>query len=310
MPDFKLTTPVVFIIFNRPDTASHVFAEIAKVKPPKLLVIADGPRSDRFDEKEKCKLTRAIIEQVNWPCEVLKNYSEINLGCKNRVSSGLDWVFEKVSQAIILEDDCLPNESFFRFCEEMLKKYRNDMRVGMISGDNFQFGRKYDDASYYFSKYFHIWGWATWRTRWQGTYDVEMKKWPIVTKDRRFKHLLGSKSERKYWSSIFKKVYYNKIDTWDYQWVFANWLKGRLSIVPSQNLISNIGFGRPDATHTVVDGIEANIPTQCLSFPLKDPKLFLAHETADNFEYKKLIKKSIYRRIYMKLAHQIKKVIV
>lgn len=180
MTDFKLTTPVAFIIFNRPDTTERVFAEIAKAKPQKLLVVGDGARANRNVEVAKVAACRAIIERVDWPCEVLTNFSEINLGCKVRVSSGLDWVFEQVEEAIILEDDCLPDPTFFRFCQEMLARYRDDQRIGMISGDNLQFGRRQNDESYYFTKYVHIWGWATWRDRWRDSYDVNLKKWPSI----------------------------------------------------------------------------------------------------------------------------------
>jgi hypothetical protein len=174
MSDFKLTTPVAFFIFNRPDTTEQVFSEIVRVKPHKLLVIADGPRSERQGEAEKCSQARSIIDRVNWDCEILTNFSEINLGCKVRVSSGIDWVFEHVEEAIILEDDCLPDPTFFRYCQVMLDHYRNDQRIGMISGDNFQNGIKRNMDSYYFSRYVHIWGWATWRNRWQNYYDVNI----------------------------------------------------------------------------------------------------------------------------------------
>lgn len=156
MIDWRLTTPVAFLVFNRPDTTIRVFEEIRRARPPKLLVVADGARADRPGEAEKCAQVRAIVEQVDWECGVLKNYADDNMGCKRRISSGLDWVFANVEEAIILEDDCLPHPSFFRFCEELLRRYRDDERVMMISGDNFQFGKKRTDYSYYFSKYPHI----------------------------------------------------------------------------------------------------------------------------------------------------------
>ena len=149
MSDFQLKTPVAFIIFNRPDTTERVFAEIVKAKPPKLLVVGDGPRANREGDAAKVAAARAITKRVDWPCEVLTNFSEVNLGCKVRVSSGLDWVFEQVPEAIILEDDCLPHQTFFRFCEELLERYRDDQRIGMISGDNFQFGHTINDDSYF-----------------------------------------------------------------------------------------------------------------------------------------------------------------
>jgi len=153
MNDFTLTTPVAFLIFNRPDTTEKVFAEIAKAKPPKLLVVADGPRAAKPGEIEKCEAVRSIVERVDWDCEVLKNYSDVNMGCRTRVSSGLDWVFENVEEAIILEDDCLPNQSFFKYCQELLQYYRHNEKIFSISGSNWQFGGRIYDKSYYFSKF-------------------------------------------------------------------------------------------------------------------------------------------------------------
>ena len=207
MSDFKLMLPVAFIIFNRPDTTERVFAEIANAKPPKLLVIGDGPRTGRPGEAEKVAATRAIIQRVDWDCKVLTNFSEVNLGCKKRVSSGIDWVFEQVEEAIILEDDCLPDITFFRFCQEMLERYRGDQRIGMISGDNFQFGRRYGDDSYYFSKYVHIWGWATWRDRWVGSYDVSMAKWPRIRDEGTIADIVGDMHEAVYCGKIFERVH-------------------------------------------------------------------------------------------------------
>jgi hypothetical protein len=152
MSDFQLTTPVALLIFNRPDTTALVFQAIAKAKPPKLLVVADGPRDARPGEADKCQAARAIIEQVDWPCEVITHYADTNMGCKLRVSSGISWIFDQVEEAIILEDDCLPDPTFFRYCQEMLERYRDNERVGMVSGGNLQFGQKRGYGSYYFSK--------------------------------------------------------------------------------------------------------------------------------------------------------------
>ena len=124
MKNWQLNTPVAFLIFNRPHTTQRVFAEIAKARPPKLLVVADGPRNDRPGEAELCAQTRAIIDQVDWDCEVLTHYADKNMGCKKRIASGIDWVFTQVEEAIILEDDCLPEASFFQFCEENLAPAR------------------------------------------------------------------------------------------------------------------------------------------------------------------------------------------
>lgn len=302
----NIKTPVAFIIFNRPDTTACVFAEIAKAKPPKLLVVADGPRKDRIGEAEKCAATRAIINLVDWPCEVLTNYSDVNLGCKSRVSSGLNWVFEQVPEAIILEDDCLPDPSFFRFCEEMLEKYRDDERIAMVSGDNFQFGNKRGDASYYFSRYNHIWGWASWRRAWKH-YDVSMKLWPQFRDDKYLDYLFADKASRTYWHRAFEGVYSRKIDTWDYQWVFASWANNMISIMPNVNLISNIGFGA-NATHTQGSSIYADMPMQQMDFPLVHPNLIFPHIGADNFTSRRMFSSSLCKRVVKKVRATLLKV--
>ncbi len=302
---FKLETPVAFIIFNRPDTTERVFAEIAKAKPPKLLVVADGARTNKIGEAEKVAATRAIIQRVDWDCEVLTNFSEVNLGCKVRVSSGIDWVFEQVEEAIILEDDCLPDPTFFRFCQEMLERYRNDQRIGMISGDNFQFGQTHNNDSYYFSKYVHIWGWATWRDKWQNSYDVELKKWPAVRNGNYLVDILGNTKEAASWSKTFDSMYKGEIDTWDYQWVFANWLEGRVNVMPNVNLISNIGFGA-DATHTFSDSHLAKIPLDNMVFPIKNPVGIYKNLQADIFTFKSCFNVPLYKKIYNKLLGYIR----
>lgn len=300
MTNFKLTTPVAFIIFNRPDTALRVFAEIAKAKPPKLLVVGDGARTNRPGEAERVAATRTILEQVDWECEVLTNFSDVNLGCKKRVSSGIDWIFEQVEEAIILEDDCLPDATFFRYCQEMLALYRNDKRIGMISGDNFQFGRRYGADSYYLSKYVHIWGWATWRDRWRESYDVNMSQWPLVRDERRLMDLVGNSSEAPYWGKIFDRVFRGEIDTWDYQWLFANWLHGRLNIMPAVNLISNIGFGS-DATHTKGGGELENMRVESLVFPLIHPLGLVRNIRADYFNDQMCFHVPIWLRVRRKM---------
>ena len=172
----QLNTPVVFIIFNRPDTTQKVFDEIKKVKPKKLFVISDGPRKP--SEEKLCVETRKIIDGVDWECEVLKNYSDKNLGLKERISSGLNWVFNNTEEAIILEDDCVPDQSFFKFCEEMLDRYRGNKNIMMIGGSNPLKDFEIENA-YTFSKYYQIWGWATWKRAWD-KYDIDMKGWGVV----------------------------------------------------------------------------------------------------------------------------------
>lgn len=247
-----LETPVVLLIFNRPDLTARVFEAIAAQQPRRLLVVADGPRNEA--ERELCEQTRAVI-QVDWDCEVETNYADENMGCKMRVSSGLDWAFSRVEEAIILEDDCLPAPDFFIFCAEMLERYRNDKRVMHISGDNFV---PLSDSSvdYGFSRYVHVWGWATWRRAWLH-YDVTATRWPLEREK-----LLAScadKNEVRYWNAAFESVFRGELDTWDYQWGLACWLQSGLAVVPRVNLVSNLGF-RADATHTTNESGLANLP--------------------------------------------------
>jgi hypothetical protein len=301
MTTFRLVTPVAFIIFNRPDATERVFAEIANAKPTKLLVVGDGARTSQHGEAERVAATRAIVQRVDWDCEVLTNFSDSNLGCRARVSSGIDWVFENVEEAIILEDDCLPDQTFFRFCQEMLQHYRHDQRVGTISGDNFQFGRRYGNESYYFSKFVHLWGWASWRDRWAGSYDVDMTQWPRLRDEGRLVDIVGNKREAAYWGIIFDRVYRGEIDTWDYQWVFANWLEGRVSIHPSVNLISNIGFGR-EASHTTGSSALSNLPVTPIRFPLSHPLGMFKSIQADRIVEKQFFRLSLLKRIRNRVA--------
>lgn len=281
MSDWKLNTPVAFLIFNRPDTTERVFAEIARAKPPKLLVVADGPRASRPGEAELCARTRAIIDRVDWECEVLTNFADANMGCKARVASGIDWIFSTVEECIILEDDCLPEPTFFRFCEEMLERYRDNPRVGMVSGGNLQFGRKRGRGSYYFSRYTHIWGWASWRRAWR-LYDRDIKQWPAFRDEGWPQSFFRTQGERDYWANSFQAVYDGKLDTWDCSWTFTAFVHGLLQVAPNVNLISNIGFG-PQATHTHVVGIHANMPTEPMQFPLVHPTFVLQDPDGDRY---------------------------
>jgi hypothetical protein len=300
-PDFQLTTPVAFIIFNRTNTTERVFAEIAKARPPKLLVVGDGPRTSRSGEAEKVAATRAIIKRVDWNCEVLTNFSEVNLGCKRRVSSGIDWVFEQVDKAIFLEDDCLPDPTFFRFCQEMLERYCHDQRIGMISGDNFQFGRCRNDDSYYFSKYVHVWGWASWRDRWAGIYDVTIARWPRIRDEGWLGDMVGNRREAAYWHNIFERVHRGEIDSWAYQWLFANWVEGRMSILPAVNMISNVGF-EENATHTTGGSDLANLARNPVGFPLMHPPGIFRNIQADQFSERMCFRIPLTKRVRNKLV--------
>ena len=292
MSDWQLNTPVAFFVFNRPDIAARVFAEIAKAKPPKLLVVADGPRLEKAGESEKVTATRAIIDLVDWDCEVLTNYSDVNLGCKQRVSSGINWVFEQVEEAIILEDDILPMPSFFRFCEELLIKYQNNQNVMVVSGCNLISNRYAPEDSYYFSKYNHIWGWATWRRAWK-LYDITMNNWPRFYDDGKLNMICkGNSIAINYWKDKLDSMYYEqRYSAWDYQWAFTVWQMNGLAIRPATNLTLNIGFGE-SATHTsgaIPTFIVESIPSEIL-FPLKHPLIVVQDEFADNLTDKYVFK--------------------
>ena len=295
MADFQLTTPVALLIFNRPDTTARVFEAIRQAKPPKLLVVADGPRADKPDDIEKCKAARAIVEGVDWDCEVLKNYSDLNLGCGKRPATGITWVFEQVEEAIIFEDDCVPHPTFFQFCEELLEYYRNDERIMVISGNNFQFGRSCTDYSYYFSRYNHIWGWASWRRAWK-YFDYDLKLWPKIRKEDWITSILENRKVVKYWTKNFQRTYEGDPTVWDYRWTFACWIQNGLTILPNVNLVSNIGFGE-DATHTIASKSRvANLPVKEMNFPLKHPPFLLRHVEADDFTDRNLFDSSLFSR--------------
>jgi hypothetical protein len=241
--------PILFLIFNRPDTTEKVFEKIREIRPKNLYVSSDGARENKPGEYEKCEMAKSIIKKVDWECEVNVNFSEINLGCKEGVTKGINWFFENVESGIILEDDCVPDLSFFGFCKVMLEKYRNDKRIMHIGGVNFQDSNKRGNKSYYFSRYCHVWGWATWKDRWQ-KYDVNMSDYDESMYNKISESLISDKEIISYYKRLFDIVKNNKLDTWDFQWVWTVWKNDGVSIIPNVNLVKNIGFGE-EATHTV-----------------------------------------------------------
>lgn len=234
--------PIAFIIFNRPEVTARTFGVIARIKPRQLFVISDGARPNRPGEAELVARTRKILDRITWPCEIRTNFSEINLGCKRRVSSGISWVFDHVDKAVILEDDCFPSSTFFRYCEAMLERYKEDKRVFSISGSNFD--GVAGESGHYFSRYALMWGWATWRDRWQH-YVLNPTDYNWVV----FRTWWSRPVALLYWLLLFRELAAGRIDTWDYQWILTVWRHRALSCRPSKNLVANIGFGQ-QATHT------------------------------------------------------------
>jgi hypothetical protein len=252
-----LETPVAFLVFNRPDTTARVLGAIRAARPRKLLVIADGPRPDRPGEAERCAAVRALVDQVDWPCEVKRSFSDVNLGCGRRISSGLAWVFAEEERAIVLEDDCLPHPDFFPFCERLLDRYADDERVAMIGGTNFLLDELRDlPSSYFFSRYFAIWGWATWRRAW-ARYDFRMSHWPALREVGALATLYRQPFMQAHMARVFDLVHGGEIDTWDVQWFHACLFDNGLSVTPRANLVSNIGHV---GTHTSDDRSNHDLP--------------------------------------------------
>jgi hypothetical protein len=301
-PPHPLNTAVLFLVFNRPDTTKQVFEAIRKAKPPRLYVAADSAREAKESEGQKVKEVREyIISNIDWDCEVKTLFREQNLGCKIAVSGAVDWFFENEEMGIILEDDCLPSQSFFWFCEKLLEKYKEDMRVGQISGDNFQKGIKRGGADYYFSIYSHIWGWASWANRWQN-YDVSLNSF----NDAKFiEEIFDKKSSKRYWIGVFKNMKAGGVDTWDYQWVFTLWKTKQLTVLPNINLIENIGFGE-SATHTTGESEFSNLKA-CEIVLNKHPKNVERDIEADEFTAKCMFsKKSFPERVVNKVRRLLK----
>jgi FkbM family methyltransferase len=274
-------SPVALFIFRRPETTACVLDAIRLARPSRLLVVADGPRPDRPDDAAACAATRALIDAVDWPCEVRREFAIANMGCRRRVASGLAWVFSQVPEAIILEDDCVPDETFFPFCDELLERYRDDPRVAQISGANNQKGRRRGTHSYFFSRYNNVWGWASWR-RVFDLYDVEMRRWPELRDSNWLARVLDDRRLVHYWTQVFQETYEGRVDTWDYQWVYSTWLHGMVSVVPNRNIVRNIGFGS-DASHTPAHDPFANDPLESMSFPLDHPSSIARNPRADRF---------------------------
>jgi hypothetical protein len=280
----ELKTPVLFLIFNRPDTTKQVFEAIRQAKTPRLYVAADGPREGKLGEVERVEEARTIATAVDWPCEVKTLFRDKNLGCKYAVSSAITWFFEQEEQGIILEDDCLPHLDFFSFCEILLDHYYSDKRISVITGNNFQNGIPRGDATYYFSKYAHCWGWATWRKTWN-YYDGSISFWPQWKDSNDFNNKFPDKAEKKYWKKIFNLSYKKKIDSWGYPFIACMMKQNSLTVVPNSNLISNIGFG-DEATHTKdLKNKLSNLPTKKLEKIITHPKNIEVDIEADAYDF-------------------------
>ena len=278
----SINSSVVLIIYKRPELTKLVFDRISKARPEKFFIIADGPKEE--NDEEDCLRARKVVKDIDWDCEVKRNYSDINLGCRKRVSSGLNWVFSHVEDAIILEDDCLPDLSFFGFCKTLLEYYRHDQRVWMISGNNFQNGHQKGESSYYFSYYPHCWGWATWRRAWEN-YDDSLSKWSEFKDCRILSSLFQDPAEVKYWENILNSLAKTgQPDSWAYRWAYSCWKNSALTVLPNVNLVSNIGFGNKSTNTHDSNNSLANLATQSI-VSIKHPSFIVRDSYADKYTF-------------------------
>lgn len=276
----RFSVPVVLIVFNRPEETRRLFEVIRALRPLRLIVIQDGPRENHPDDIELCAEVRRIVTAIDWPCQADGIFSETNMSCAHRVITGLDQVFLCEKSAIILEDDCIPNSTFFQYCEEILERYADDERIMAVSGDNFLFGEIKQPYSYYYSRYFHCWGWATWRRVWE-KYDHSMPYWPDLKKDGWLNSMLDNNAEVNHWTYCFDYAMSGHNDVWDYSFVYTIWRNNGLVILPRDNLVSNIGFGN-GATHTVKSQHPyANMATTPMALPLSHPPHMVRDFIAD-----------------------------
>jgi hypothetical protein len=296
-----ISTPVLFLIFNRPESTFQVFKAIQKVKPLRLFIAADGPRLDKPEDVNLCAKAREIATAVDWECDLKTLFRDRNLGCQRAVSSAIDWFFENVNEGIILEDDCLPHQTFFWFCQELLDRYKADERIFVISGNNFQKGQKHTGYSYYFSLFNHCWGWATFKRAWQ-YFDFDLSLWQEIKQDKYLRDILADKKAYKYWEKIFQNVLDGKINSWAYRWTFACWVQSGLSVLPKINLVQNIGFGK-DATHTKGSGNLLSLPAHAMDFPLIHPPVMIRDVQADRFtQQNHFSNPSLLRKIIMRCS--------
>jgi hypothetical protein len=301
-----VNTPVAYIVFNRPDCTALTLAAIREARPPRLFVIADGPRSDHSDDATKCAEVRRLIDEgIDWPCEVERNYAANNLGCAVRVAGGLTWAFSNSERLIVVEDDCLPDQSFFWLCDELLERYADDTRVGQVCASPRYFSTIERPASYIFSRYGGIWGWASWRRAW-ANYSLRVESWPRFRASGGLDAVVQSRAEYKVRAALYQRLYEDPPDTWDYQWGYAKLSQGMLSAVPCRNLIENIGFSG-GGTH-ISPGSHFSLSRLRLDRPLRHPD-FVLPDTLFDQAYSRVFTTSNSQALWRKVARKLKNTI-
>lgn len=295
--------PILMLVFNRPNHTQKVLERILEINPSKIYVVADGPRVNREDDHINSKATRALFSNLRGDVEIITHFRDENLGCRKSVSEGISWFFAQEEMGIILEDDCLPDLSFFTFASNLLHRYVNEPRVMHISANNFQPSTFEWEPSYYFSQFPHIWGWATWRRAWNG-YSSTLDN--ISKKD--FGELLDNNflswNQKQVFKDKYELVKLGEIDTWDYQWMFHIWNKEGLCITPKVNLVKNIGFDA-SATHTVDASDKfADMHIESIDAIFFDDSLD-RHVSADQFTYQNNWHKNAFRNMYRLLRRNL-----
>lgn len=271
--------PILIIVFNRPENTRRVLDALRPLRPQRIFIAADGPRQDNGSDMIRCSEVRNVLsEAIDWKCDIKTLYSDVNLGCRRGVVRALDWFFGEVDEGVILEDDVVPTQGFFVYCEELLRRYRFDQRVGSISGNSFMPKGASIAESYYFSVYTHSWGWATWRRAWC-CYDREMSDWNAFCDAGWLDRILG-KQAANYWRPLIEQVKQGTVDTWDLVWLYSCWKSGLLTCTSSVELVANIGFGS-DATHTL-DEKSPLAPPQQLALPIVHPRVFQPRRDFDS----------------------------
>ena len=285
---------VLLLAYRRPDTTAQVLEALRLVRPHRLFVACDGPRSPVGPEADACAATRALIDRaIDWPCTVERLYRDDHLGCRRGVAASISWFFDQVEEGIVIEDDVVASPRFFSYCAELLEHYRHDQRIGVISGSNFQPRRPRDGSSYYFSQYNHCWGWASWRRAW-AAYDAELEGWPAF-RDQGWLEEIGGRRFARYWTGCLERVRRGECDTWDYVWTYSCWHQGLLTCLPAVNLVTNVGFGHPQAAHTTV-GPSPHGSIGQLEEPLRHPTQLVRDARADRHTFRSQIHPPLARR--------------
>jgi hypothetical protein len=283
---------VLIVAFNRPDLTARVFDKVRDAQPGKLFLCVDAPRDNRADDVEKNEAVKRIFEKVDWECEVHRNYAKQNLGCDPRIVSGIDWAFEYTDSLIIFEDDCVPDLTFFTFCQELLVRYKDDPRVGMIAGHIEHLLPMAVEDSYYVDRMNTIWGWATWKRAWK-KFDFEMKQWPEVRDSHALRKVAKTKYQERQLAYRLNAQYAKDNRCWDAAWWLTCLIEDFLCIHPSLNLVTNIGCGNADATHTIHTTPWSNVPITPMRFPLTHPERLVPNVVEEqktiNYQYAPLL---------------------